>query len=276
MDLSEQEKIDVLAAAELLDGGDLSVLKKLIEMQRSYRAWKAEIEALKAEFEGVLPSELQTKFDELSRMCEGKIGELEEMRGKAEETIIKLDKQDDKHSESIKKLGSDLTEMGKAVKRGLDEVRNLIPEMPDAFDPTDILKRINEIEAKIPQIPDELKAEQIRDKLETLEGEARLRIEAINGLREELDELKKRSGGRAFFGGGFNVSALNIHMVDDEVVAGSGTAWTLAHLPSPASSLKLYARGQRLPLTTSYTISGTSITTVDSWSAGDLYADYRT
>lgn len=37
-------------------------------------------------------------------------------------------------------------------------------------------------------------AEDIRNKLELLEGEERLKIEAIRGLREELDDLKKRAG----------------------------------------------------------------------------------
>ena len=63
--------------------------------------------------------------------------------------------------------------------------------------------------------------------------------------------------------------------IDDEVVAGSGTSWTLSGTPI-SGSLKLYALGQRLKLTTDYTITGTAITTVLSWNAGELLADYRT
>lgn len=62
-------------------------------------------------------------------------------------------------------------------------------------------------------------------------------------------------------------------VVTGEVVAGSGTSWTLAHTPN-ANGVALYANGQRLTLTVDYSIVGTAITTVLSWSAGTLLADY--
>ena len=62
--------------------------------------------------------------------------------------------------------------------------------------------------------------------------------------------------------------------VYNEVVSGSGTSWTLAH--SPKTGLySIYANGQKLMPTTDYTISGTTITTVLSWSAGQIAADYQ-
>jgi hypothetical protein len=63
--------------------------------------------------------------------------------------------------------------------------------------------------------------------------------------------------------------------IDNEVVSGSGTTFTLASTPT-TDSVHLYGQGQRLKLTTDYSISGDTITTVDSWSAGQLIADYRT
>lgn len=62
--------------------------------------------------------------------------------------------------------------------------------------------------------------------------------------------------------------------VNNEVVAGSDTGWTLAHVPI-AGSVLLYANGQRLTLSVDYTISGAAITTVLSWVAGTIIADYR-
>lgn len=59
-----------------------------------------------------------------------------------------------------------------------------------------------------------------------------------------------------------------------EVVTGSGTSWTLANAPT-AGTLRLYANGQRLTLTVDYTLSGTAITTLTSWAAGTLLADYN-
>jgi hypothetical protein len=73
-------------------------------------------------------------------------------------------------------------------------------------------------------------------------------------------------------GGGGGSSTV---FIDDEVVAGSGTAWVLSGTPI-AGSLKLYALGQRLKLTDDYTIAGSNVTTVSSWDAGALLADYRT
>jgi len=61
--------------------------------------------------------------------------------------------------------------------------------------------------------------------------------------------------------------------VDNEVVSGSGTSWTLAHTPL-TDTLKLYANGQRLTPTVDYTLVGTTITTVTSWATGTLLADY--
>lgn len=61
--------------------------------------------------------------------------------------------------------------------------------------------------------------------------------------------------------------------VYNEIVAGSGTSWTLANIPD-TGTLQLYADGQRLSPTVDYTLVGAAITTVLSWSAGTLLADY--
>lgn len=60
----------------------------------------------------------------------------------------------------------------------------------------------------------------------------------------------------------------------NEEVAGSGTAWTLAHSPIN-NSLQLFANGQRLMPTVDYSVSGDVITTVLSWDTGTLLADYQ-
>lgn len=64
--------------------------------------------------------------------------------------------------------------------------------------------------------------------------------------------------------------------VVNEVVSGSGTSWTLANTPV-AGSVKLFGAGQRLTpgAGNDYTISGANITTVNSYSAGQLLADYN-
>lgn len=64
--------------------------------------------------------------------------------------------------------------------------------------------------------------------------------------------------------------------VDNEVVSGSGTSWTLANTPLSGTQ-HIYGNGQRLTpgAGNDYTISGASITTANSYSAGAVLADYR-
>lgn len=83
----------------------------------------------------------------------------------------------------------------------------------------------------------------------------------FNGKKYKIEELMH---------GGASSSGTAVY---NEVVAGSGTSWTLAHIPT-TGTLQLYANGQRLMETTDYTLSGASITTLTSWAAGTLLADY--
>ena len=64
------------------------------------------------------------------------------------------------------------------------------------------------------------------------------------------------------------------NFVYNEVVSGSGTTFTLANTPK-SGLLTVFERGQKILPTTGYTIAGAVITTVDTLSAGDIYADYQ-
>lgn len=64
-------------------------------------------------------------------------------------------------------------------------------------------------------------------------------------------------------------------LVNNEIIAGSGTAFTLAGVPVLGSE-QIYADRARLYPTTDYTIAGAAITTVLSYAAGDLLATYFT
>lgn len=131
-----------------------------------------------------------------------------------------------------------------------------------------LLPTVKDIENNLPQL-----GEPIRDALELInEEDKKLKIDAIGYLREELDKLKKEFSRGVIVGGTTGLKEAN--MVDDEVVGGSDTSWTINYIPI-AGSFKLYANGQRLRVTDDYTISGTTITTTQSWEAGTLLADYR-
>lgn len=146
-----------------------------------------------------------------------------------------------------------------ASKQALEAIKPLIPTIED-------------IEQDLPKL-----GAFIRDGLELLQGEERLKIEAILGLREELDELKKLRT-QTLGGGGFSRLALNMAFIDDETPTNSGDdlSFTIAHTPSPTSSLKVYRNGQRIRITEDYTFSGKTITLLSALTAGEIIlCDYR-
>lgn len=68
--------------------------------------------------------------------------------------------------------------------------------------------------------------------------------------------------------------------IDDETpsgsVNGSNKTFTLAHTPSPITSLKVYVNGQRIVLTTDYSLSGSTITMIYAFPTGTaIRCDYR-
>mgnify|MGYP001581853242 FL=1 len=137
---------------------------------------------------------------------------------------------------------------------------------------------------KIPTI-DELKKElpimavEVRDALELLTGDERLEISSIKSLKEELEELRKMKG-QGLGGGGFSKLAMDFHIIDEEVPTGAingvNTDFVLAHMPAPTASLKVYLTGQKMKLTTDYTLSSKTITFLTAPLATDnITCDYR-
>ncbi len=62
----------------------------------------------------------------------------------------------------------------------------------------------------------------------------------------------------------------------NEIVAGSGTAFTLAHVPADSARVCLYGGGSRLTpgIGNDYTIVGAVITMTNSYASGQVLADY--
>lgn len=71
-----------------------------------------------------------------------------------------------------------------------------------------------------------------------------------------------------------SISGASNSFVDNEVVSGSGTTFTLANTPIVGSQ-HVYANGQRLTPTADYTIAAAVITMVSSWATGAVLCDYR-
>lgn len=85
---------------------------------------------------------------------------------------------------------------------------------------------------------------------------------------------KKKYGVAELMHGSGASSGPSGNSVYNEVVSGSGTAWTLVHVPV-LGTVRLFGEGQKLLPTSNYTITGSTITTSDSWPAGAISADYN-
>ena len=186
------------------------------------------------------------------------------------------------------KLQIALNEVNFKIKQADDKMAGIKPlEPPD----TDlIVKQVSReaITAVLSQLPpkDDFNEEiskagdLIANTLENLSEEDKLKISAIKGLQDILDELKKIRTTRLFGGGGFSKSALEFHLIDDEVptgaVNGVNTDFVLNHTPSPSTSLKVYLDGQKMKLTTDYTLSDKTITFLTAPLTNSLIlCDYR-
>lgn len=124
-------------------------------------------------------------------------------------------------------------------------------------------------------------AYQIVEKLESIDNESeKLKIEAIQNLREELDDLKKKWASRPIFGGGgFSVGAMNFHFYHDEVGTGDDvtTVFSLDNIPSPTDSLEVWIGTANQWITDDYTLSGNQITFLTAPPTGaKIRAKYRT
>lgn len=83
----------------------------------------------------------------------------------------------------------------KTLRAEIADVKSAIPELPDYSE------LFEGIEGKLTKLEEITLGENVRNALEALPDDEKLAIEAIEGLREELDKLKKASTG-SFNGGG--------------------------------------------------------------------------
>lgn len=199
--------------------------------------------------------------------------EREEIKGLLKQTIAELKDNGNSNFESVKE------KVDKALKEqenGMNFLRDKARKLENGRDGVDGKDGVNGKDGKdgAPDTP-----QQVRDKLETLNDEEKLRIEAIYKLEERLKELEKRpifKGG----GGGFSVIAWDQHIVDDEsltgTINGTNKDFTIKHAPSPVASLKVYRGGARQRITEDYTFSGVTISFTNAPQVGEvLLADYR-
>ena len=155
-------------------------------------------------------------------------------------------------------------------------------------------KKMDEMEANMPlmshimeecmkMMPEPVEpdtADDIRNKLEVLPDGEKLKIDAIENLRKELDAIRNMRA-RAFGGGGTSTigvqAALGRIQVIEEEITFSGTTGALSELPA-SGTVKLFRGGVRMQEGTGkdYTISGATITLATAAIEGEVFvADFE-
>jgi len=137
-------------------------------------------------------------------------------------------------------------------------IKPLIPEVEDGHTPTNE-ELLDLIKPLIPIVKDGSpdKPEEIRDKLETLKDEDRLDKDAIKGLKELLEEIKKSS---TIVGGGGRVPRyIKFSFSGND----STTVFTLPHVPAGKGlALWAYYNNAWLQPSVGFTVSGLTFTTL--------------
>lgn len=191
MELGDKEKRKLMAAAELVEKGDIAVLTKILEFEDILEDFKEEIDEKLAEKDTEIEEHKKNIYSEMSSKMGEMLAEISIIKQDVEK-MVKNDHMEAMHAKMMAEYDTKL----QRFKSDLEVIRASIPEMPESFDPTDVLNRISEVESKIPTIPEipkELTAFQVRDKLESIEDEKeKLKIEAIQDLAKRLDDLEKR------------------------------------------------------------------------------------
>ena len=143
----------------------VEVLKALID---SVRQMEARISDSVAQTKAVSDSasvSLRSEVKDIERKLSASLRELESLAGSSIQGAVKQLRDE---------LGGEIS-----------SVRALIPTLPDYTD------RFAEIESKIPSLPPEKLGEDYRNALEALPDGEKLVIDAIEGLREELEKVRK-------------------------------------------------------------------------------------
>ena len=181
---------------------------------------------------------------------------------KIEEFNVKMDKVDERIAEISSFIPPDASTVAlEASKLAQEELKTLLPTIP-------------KLEEELPKL-----GEPIRDTLELLPDGEKLKIEAIEQLREELDELKKqiRTGGKTVFVGGGSGGGGRIVKSYDLSTSLDGSTKTF-NLPAlwRVISVHLSSFPNVLRETTDYTYTPTTVTFTSEIDAATSLASGQT
>lgn len=215
-------------------------------------------------------------------------------------TILKGEKGNDADEESI------VRKVANKFPNKEQLTQEILAKVPKSIDEEALTQKLikalpqNKASLKIIQESFEVDPMSVIEKIMALPPEKlkklKLRKENIDGLEQTMSAFNNQLGRGYLHGGGTTVAAgTNVTLVknpngtttinaasgggvnfaDNEIVTGSGTSFTLAHTPI-AGSQSIYGEGQLLEAGgVDYTISGTNLTMINPWNAGQILANYR-
>lgn len=234
-----QEFIE-LSKSSLTEAEFVDAFKKVVDYVKAIQAAnKDEMKALDNKYTNIVKGiesnyggDMAGMKSEAMAMCEKEMGK---MKGQVDAKMAEV-------KDGVDGLSADVDIVAKtASDLAITALKPLIPT-------------IEVIEADLPKL-----GAPIRDALELLTGDDRLDKSAIKGLDEEFKRLEEVRGRVLGGGGGFNRMAMEQYFVDADtpvevpngVITDFTPTWAFI-----ASSLKVYNDGQRMQLTTDYTIVG--------------------
>lgn len=102
--------------------------------------------------------------------------------------------------EAVKQGQVTVEQVRAALLTEIKRVEGLIPELPKETDLTELYEEIEEQEAQLARLTELVLGENIRNALESLQGEERLDISAIKGIDELIARIEKIPAGQSYGG----------------------------------------------------------------------------
>lgn len=175
-DLDDKQKRKLLAAAEIVDRGDLAVLSKILEFEDFLEKYQADKEGMDT---------VLSRLEEVKSLCADSdnkiIAEVNKVLASLEISLTaRITVSQGTSAEQFATLKASLATQ-------LEEIRASVPSMPDLSFYAD---RLIEIEQKIPEIKETVLDTpiELRDKLEALNDDERLDRSAVKGLELYVEQ----------------------------------------------------------------------------------------
>ena len=218
--LTSEKKKRVIAAARIVDQGDMAVFMKILEFEEFLEKYEIE----EGQMSGIL-----SKVEEMKEYCENMVPEVKsglsthvkEMGYMLNELELTLKKE---INSSDKNTLSQIKELSQRLGSEIDRIEESIPTLPDL---TYIENQIKEVERKIPTIPPVVldNPQQLADKLNTLHE--KIKPEAIIGWGDLWNKTRNKVPDN--FDVRIGVSKTELKRLTDRVIeleTGAG-AWSI-------------------------------------------------